>query len=116
EPALNALLEAVDGDDPEAAHRARELVRKIELHLTPDTDPTIIALVERYTKANRNDKPRILGEMRGRRAWRQMLKLYGAETDPEIRANLKRVVEGTAILAARERLLAGDPAGAREFL
>lgn len=116
EPALAALRKAADGEDPEASHRARELIRKIELHLTPDTDPTIIALVERYTKANRNDKPGILGEMRGRRAWRQMLKLYAAETDPDLRANLKRVVDGVAIHAARERLLAGDATGAREFL
>ena len=116
EPALAALQEAAAGKDPEQAYRARELIRKIQLHITPDTDPAVIALVERYAKATPNEKVGLFDQMHKRRAWRQILKLYAAETNPELQARLMRSVEGVAVVAARERLLAGDAAGAREFL
>ncbi|MGL5017259.1 MAG: hypothetical protein ACRDBP_03930, partial [Luteolibacter sp.] len=54
--ALRDLQEAAAGKDPEQAYRANELIRRIQLHLTPDTDPAVIALVERYAKATANEK------------------------------------------------------------
>ncbi len=116
EPALGALQEAAAGQDPEQAYRANELIRKIQLHITPDTDPAVIALVERYAKASANEKPGLFDQMRKRRAWRQLLKLYASETSPDLQSRLERLIEGVAVVAARERILAGDPAGAREFL
>ncbi|MGL4398654.1 MAG: hypothetical protein ACRCXD_02190 [Luteolibacter sp.] len=116
EPALEALQAAAAGDDPEKAYRANELIRKIQLHITPETDPAVIALVERYAKATANEKPGLFDQMHKRRAWRQMLKLYASETSPDLRSRLERLIEGVAVVAARERIVAGDPAGAREFL
>jgi hypothetical protein len=116
EPALEALLEAAAGKDPEQAYRANELIRKIQLHITPDTDPAVIALVERYAKATPNEKIGLFDQMHKRRAWRQMLKLYASETNPDLQSRLERLIEGVAVVAARERIIAGDPAGAREFL
>ena len=115
--ALPWLREAADSDNPERAIRARELLRKIQLHITPDTDPSIIALVERYGATTSIDEKReLLGKMRGKRAWHQMLKLFAAETDAEIRGKIQATMGGIAVRAARERLLAGDAKGAREFL
>lgn len=116
EPALDALQQTAAGSDPEQAYRANELIRKIQLHITPDTDPAVIALVERYAKASPNEKIGIFDQMHKRRAWRQILKLFAAETNPELQSRLMRSVEGVAVVAARERLLAGDAPGAREFL
>jgi tetratricopeptide (TPR) repeat protein len=116
EPALEALQAAAAGDDPEQAYRANELIRKIQLHITPETDPAVIALVERYAKATASEKPGLFDQMHKRRAWRQMLKLYASETNPDLRSRLGRLIEGVAVVAARERIVAGDPAGAREFL
>ncbi len=116
EPALPALREAVHSKDPEQAIRARELLRKIELHITPSTDPAVIALVERYAKANSSEKEALLQALRERRAWRQMLKLFAAEKKPELRAALQNALEGVAVVAARERLIEGDAAGAKDFL
>jgi hypothetical protein len=116
EPALAALREAVEGNDPEQAYRARELIRKIELHLTPDTDPAVMAMVERYAKASSDEKRGLFGQLRKKRAWRQMLKLYAAETNPELQTSLQNSVAGVAVTAARECLLDGDPNGARDFL
>lgn len=116
ESALDALQETAIGKDPEQAYRAAELIRKIQLHITPDTDPAVIALVERYAKASPNEKVVLFDQMHKRRAWRQILKLYAAETSPDTQVRLLRSVEGVAVVAARECLLAGDVKGAREFL
>ncbi|NJM36689.1 MAG: hypothetical protein HC845_01765 [Akkermansiaceae bacterium] len=40
--ALAELEKAAEGKDPERAYRARELVRKIQLRITPETDPSIL--------------------------------------------------------------------------
>lgn len=116
EAALPALRKATSSDDPEQSLRARDLLRKIQLHITPDTDPSVILLVESYQKASPAEKASLLGKMRGKRAWRQMLKLYAAETDAELRERLRPVMGAVASKAARERLLLDDAQGAREFL
>ena len=56
ESALPALQSTVAGMDPEQAYRARELVRKIQLYLTPETDPVVIQLTERWEKASPDEK------------------------------------------------------------
>lgn len=116
EAAVADLRNAANGNDPEAAFRARELLHKIELHIMPDTDPSVISLVERYQKANVNEKISLFKAMREKRAYRQILKLYATETDPRLRSELQASVANIATLAARERLVAGDAAGARELL
>ncbi len=117
EEALPVLREAASAAaDPERVYRAKDLIRKIQLHITPDTDPSVISIVERYAKASLSEKSALFGRMKGRRAWRQMLKLYAAETQPEVREKLRPSLNGVAVRAASERLLAGDAAGAREFL
>jgi hypothetical protein len=116
EPALGALQETAVGKDPEQAYRARELIRKIQLHITPDTDPAVMALVERYAKATPNEKLGLFAQLHKRRAWRQILKLYATETNPEVQDRLQRSIDGVAVVAARECLEDGDANGAREFL
>ncbi|MEI6674932.1 MAG: hypothetical protein WCO57_07120 [Verrucomicrobiota bacterium] len=116
EGALEALSQAAAGSDPEAAHRAKELLHKIELHITPDTDPAVLALVERYHKAAPAEKIPLLNTMRAKRAYRQILKLYAGETDAKLRADLQATVAAIAIIGARSRLLEGDAADARELL
>ncbi|MFZ9937560.1 MAG: hypothetical protein ACO3JG_10970, partial [Luteolibacter sp.] len=116
EAALPALQEAADSPEPERSIRARELMRKIQLHITPDTDPSVIELIEQYAAATSAEKAALMVKLRGKRAWRQMLKLYAAEQDAELRAKLQATMKSVAQRAARERLLMDDAAGAREFL
>ena len=116
ESALPALLEIAAGEDPEQAYRARDLIRKIQLHITPETDPAVMSLVERYAKASPNEKMTLFDQMHKKRAWRQLLKLYASETNPELQSRLLRSVDGVAVIAARECLLDDDAATAREFL
>lgn len=114
--AVEELKEAARSRDPEMALRARDLLRKIDLGIAPDTDPRIINLTERYLTANQTQKSTILHELRRLRAWRQILRLYAHETDASTRKNLVRMVEGIALHAARERISRGDQDGALEYL
>jgi hypothetical protein len=116
EVAVDALTQAAAGDDPEVVHRANELLRKIELYITPDTDPSVIALVERYKQAALAERVSLLNAMQEKRAYRQILKLYAAESDSKLRSELQTTVGAIAVFAARERLAEGDGAGARELL
>lgn len=116
ESTLSALKEASTTKDPERVYRARDLIRKIQLHITPDTDPSVISLVERYIKGSASEKATALGRLKGKRAWRQMLKLYAGESSPEIRERIRPALNGVAVRAAAERLFQGQPDEAREFL
>ncbi len=116
EGALSALRGALKSSDPEQRFRARDLIDKIELHITPVSDPAVIALVERYAKALPTEKFVIFAQLRVKHGWRQLLKLYAAESDAGVRAKLQPAVDGVAVLGARECLLRGDVRGAREVL
>lgn len=116
--ALAQLSEAAASDDPERALRATDLVKKIEMHLTPGTDPQVVGLVEKYLAAK--DRPqerlRLMVALKQARAWRPMLKLFQAETERGQIVELAREVTGVPQTAARERILAGDLPGAKELL
>ena len=114
--ALSVLKEAAASGDPEKAHRARELIRKIELFITPDTDPAVILLVERYAKASNSEKIVLFSEMRKKKAWHQILSLFAMEKNQELKARMQPVANAIAVRAARERLFQGDQDGARTFL
>jgi hypothetical protein len=102
--ALPELQLVARGRDPEAAIRARDLVRKIELGILPDSSPKIVDLVMRYDQGSKDLRQRVIRELRGERAYRQILKLYALEKDRETLAMLEVEVQGVALDAARECL------------
>lgn len=114
--AAPALRQAAAGSDPEAAHRAREILRRIDLFITPQTDPRIVRLVQRYPAAAANERLNVLLELRKLRAYRQILKLFASEKSTKVREQTAPMVRGLTRLAARQCLLANDPNGARELL
>ncbi|WP_035601846.1 hypothetical protein [Haloferula sp. BvORR071] len=118
EEALPELQKAAGGEDPEAAIRARDLTRMIELGVLPDSSPEIIKLVERYDKGTRDVRRDVIRELRNMRAFRQILKLYALEKDRETLAMLEGEVKGVSLDAARECLSAQPPdlAGAFDYL
>lgn len=118
EAALDPLKQAAKAKDPEQAIRARELLRKIQLFITPDTDPGVTDIVERYEKATANEKLDLFAQLQQKRAWRQILKLYAGETDGQVQNQLQAqgMIELIPVTAARECLRRGDVAGARGFL
>ena len=126
ESALPALRIIAAGKDPEQAYRARELMRKIQLFLTPETDTAVIELVERWEKAAPDEKVTLFAKLIQKRAWRQILKLYALESSVDLQLRLGQVlrggagpvngISGLAVIAAREKLALGDVKSAREFL
>lgn len=97
------------GRDPEAAIRARDLLRKIELGILPDSSPRIVELVMRYDRGPLDERQRVILELRHERAFRQILKLYALEKDEDSITMLESSVRGVAIDAARD-CLATEPA------
>lgn len=116
ETALPALEKATKSSDPEQAFRARDLVHKIQLHITPGTDPAVLSLVARYAKATPSEKNVIVSNMMEKRAWRQLLKLFTSETQEDIRRKLTPMMDGIAVKGARESLSKGNVREARELL
>lgn len=112
-PQLKAIAE---GDDPEAAFRATQLIRNIEHFITPETNPQVIELVERYARSNRHDKGEIINEIRKLRGWHQILKLFQSESDPLVQEDLRPVAHFVGVVGAREKLRENKPAEARQFL
>jgi tetratricopeptide (TPR) repeat protein len=116
EKALPELEKFTTWKDPEKIYRAKELVRKIQLRITPGTDPQVLLLIERYEKASANEKSGLLMQLKTKRAWWQALKLFTNDTDPATRSRSLQVMEGVAVMAARECLLKENATGAKEFL
>lgn len=118
EDALPDLKLIADGKEPEAAIRARDLTRMIELGVLHDSPPEVIAQVEKYDKGNKDVRREVIRELRKLRAYRQILKLYALEKDRDTLAMLEGEVRGVALDAARESLVAEppDPAAAFEYL
>ncbi|MEK7952032.1 hypothetical protein [Luteolibacter soli] len=116
--ALPELRKVVEGKDPEAAVRARELIRKIELGILPDSSPKIVALVMRYDRGGVEEKRGVINELKRERAFRQILKLYALEKNEETLGMLEESVRGVAVDAARDCLASEPPdmAGAFAFL
>jgi tetratricopeptide (TPR) repeat protein len=118
EKVLPDLRKAVEGGDPEAAVRARELIRKIELGILPDSSPKIVALVMAYDRGGLDEKRKVISDLKRERAFRQILKLYALEKNEETLAMLEEAVRGVAVDAARDCLASEPPniAGAFAYL
>lgn len=118
EKALPELREAVRADDPEIAMRARDLLRKIELGILPDSSPEIVELVVRYDEGSPRVRREVIDRLRQMRAWRQLLKIHAMEKDPDTLNMIEGVMQGVALDAAREALTAAppDPALALSYL
>lgn len=114
--ALPRLRKLTKSADPEQATRARELVRKIEMGIFPDSDPDLLAIIEEYPKASATAKTALIRELQNRQAWRQMLKLHQEETSPTVRQQQERSMQRIAVHAAREKLAQGHEREALEFL
>lgn len=116
ETALGALRRASASDDPETATRAADVLEKVELRITPDTDPQILEQIRRYRTAPQNLKANHINELRRRKAYFQLLKLYSMEKIPEAKLQLAPLIRGVAMLGAREAIAADDLATAESLL
>ncbi len=114
--ALAPLREAGKSDDPEKSLRATELLEKIELRITPETSESILSLIRRYQEAPANQKVNFLNELKRKKAYFQVLKLYSMEERVEVKSGLAPAIRGVAISGARESIATGDNETAIELL
>ncbi len=126
EAALKPLREVAAGKDPEQAHRARELVQRIELRLTPEMDAELVKAACSFDKVPVAQKQKVFTKLVAKRAWYQILKLYAGVSSETVQERLgamlnqgRESIDGiasVAIIGAREAMEKGNPAGARELL
>lgn len=116
DPALEELKKAAASGDPEVVFRATKLIRDIEHFITPDTDPEIIQFVESYMRATPEGKADIMAKIFQKRGWRQVLKLYASEKEPQVLEELRDQAYSAAIIAAREKIATGNDQEAKQFL
>ncbi|MBC7981144.1 MAG: hypothetical protein H7Y36_11330 [Armatimonadetes bacterium] len=106
--AIAPLRKASMSDDPEMAFRAAEILEKLELHITPETPGEILDLIQRYKTAPQAQKMNFINELKRLKAYFQILKLYSAEKQPEVKAALTPALRGVAISGARESIVKDD--------
>ncbi|MCH7226653.1 tetratricopeptide repeat protein [Haloferula sp. A504] len=118
EEAGEVLRRAAASDDPEVAIRAREVLRKIELGILPDSPPEVVRLVVAYDKASPDERVRIIRSLKQLGAWRQVLKIHELEKDPATLVQIAPEIKGVSVAAARELLAEEEPDldEARRFL
>jgi tetratricopeptide (TPR) repeat protein len=113
---LAELQEAAKSSDPEVVFRARDLIEKIELGVGPETSEDVRKLVEEYQVSDGQKKLALVGRLLREKAYKQVLRLYALEKDPEARESLLGVVREVAPAAARQAILAGQMDEARSLL
>lgn len=115
EGAAEALQEATLSKDPEMAFRAAEVLRKVELRITPETPDEILSLIRSFRDSTIRQKSALLQKLRSKKAYYQSLKLFSMES-PEVKEELASRVRGVAIAGARESILKDDIQTAIELL
>ncbi|QTN32325.1 hypothetical protein HZ994_08275 [Akkermansiaceae bacterium] len=113
--ALAELREASRSEDPEVALRAAGVLEKIELRITPETPDNVLGLIRKYRVSSTNLKVGALNELKLRKAYFQVLKLFSMEP-PEIRIQMAPAIRGVAITGARQAIARGADEEALELL
>jgi tetratricopeptide (TPR) repeat protein len=122
EPARPALQQAAEGDDIEAARRAREILRLIQYGISPDTPKVVSDLLEMYRQAvAQPDRvsvaPAVSGLAgAGPAGLRVLTRLWQDETDEGRRRSLAQALAEPSRPAAAALLAQGDGASALELL
>ena len=106
--ALPALRKALQGDDPEAADRADELILYISAGVLFDSSEEVKQLVLKFSRGGIELKLKILKKLTELGQWKQVLHLARIESDPDARKKMVEIVRYTATRAAREALVDGD--------
>ncbi|WP_353566983.1 hypothetical protein [Haloferula sargassicola] len=106
---LPMLENAARSINPESAARARDLIRKIRIGLTTDSQPRLIGLIEAYDQASPAERRKIVTTIRRDGAYLPLLKLYALEGDEATLRAIAPEMQGVAIAAARQLMMNGKP-------
>ena len=106
--ALPALKKTMDGIDPEAAARAKEVYLYISAGVLFDSPEDIKALVLKFSRGNAAAKLVILRKLMELGQWKQVLHLAKSEEQADVRAQMSDIVKKTAGRATRDAVSKGD--------
>ena len=115
-PAQAALEDAAGSDDREVAIRAREVLDRVKLGITPDSPPELIQLVFSFQRGAIDHKRTVLAQLRQKQRQMNMFVLIRNEPDEAVRKQLAREFVMDSRRVATDLMAAGDVAGAEELL
>jgi len=102
--ALPALKKSLQGDHPEIAFRAKELILYISAGVLFDSPKEVKKLVLQYSQSKPEDKTIILKKLARLGQWKQVLHLAELEKDPDTQARISNIVQASALGAARNAI------------
>jgi tetratricopeptide (TPR) repeat protein len=114
--ALSVLEAAAESEDREVATRAREVLEKVRLGVTPETPPELIGLLSSFQRGGLDQKRAVLNQLRQKQQQNMMFMLIRGESDANLRKQLAREYVGDGRRMAMELIASGDDAGAEEML
>jgi len=88
EEGLELLRLYEDSSDPEIRIRAQRLISDIEMGILANTPEDVVALIRNFFKGDQAKKLKSLEELKKRGLYRQVLRLYVMEKNPEDRLRL----------------------------
>lgn len=111
-----ALEVASESDDREVAIRAKEVLDRVKLNISPDSPPELIQLVFSYQHGAIDHKRTVLAQLRQNQQQSTIYLLIRNETDEAVRKQLARefVTDGRKV--AIDMVAAADDAGAEDIL
>ena len=105
---LNLLNAMALSDDPEQSWRARQILRWVDLEMTPETPEETVELVESYlTAPNAQEREKIYNQLLDKEAYVQLFRLPRHIADEVVARNLAERVAELAGEVAEEKILGG---------
>ena len=105
---LDRLKALVASEDPEIARRANLLFRRITLHLTPDSPPEMIKLIDEYPSFNAKGRITALRKLTQPEFSFALLTLWSEEKDYVVKNTLEKEAAEAFEAAIRTTSLAGE--------
>ena len=87
---LDRLKTLVASEDPEVARRANLLLQRITLHLTPDSPPEVIKLIDEYSSLNPEGRITALRKLTHPEFSFALLTLWSEEKDSLVKDTLEK--------------------------
>lgn len=110
------LKELSESDDPEVAVRATQILRKLEMGITPETPASVIAKVDRYFSGDRNKRKLTIISLIKDEHIDVALGLRRQETDEDLLEEIDELIVSRRVQILPVLLEAGNIQSAQEIL
>jgi hypothetical protein len=102
--AVEELRSAAKSSDPEIADRAKELLARIELGITPDTPKELVKTLQKFHDSNEQEKGKMLIELsREEKGWLTIRTLLLKDTNQNLAGIILSQVDLNLVLSLRDQ-------------